>query len=93
MRCWGEGDNGRLGYNSTADVGDGAIDIQTAGDVPVGGSVAQISAGSSTTCALLTNEAVRCWGQGDFLGLNINGTNVGDGIGSSIIAAGDVPYQ
>ncbi|MCB1323749.1 MAG: hypothetical protein H7A21_11995 [Spirochaetales bacterium] len=93
VRCWGEGDNGRLGYNSTADVGDGAIDIQTAGDVPVGGSVAQISAGSSTTCALLTNEAVRCWGQGDFLGLNINGTNVGDGIGSSIIAAGDVPYQ
>jgi len=37
LRCWGSGGNGALGYNSTANVGDGSgLSIISAGDVPTG---------------------------------------------------------
>lgn len=61
VRCWGEGDNGRLGYGDTADVPVPAA----AGDVPLGGTALQVSAGEAHTCAVLDDGAVRCWGEGD----------------------------
>jgi alpha-tubulin suppressor-like RCC1 family protein len=64
VRCWGLGTDGRLGYASTATLGDGAG--ETPADLPnvdVGGTVKQIAAGGQHTCALLTNGTVRCWGR------------------------------
>lgn len=91
VRCWGFGASGRLGYNAIANVGDGGTSIIAAGDVPIGGTVSQIAAGNSHTCALLSSGAVRCWGLGSDGRLGHNATtNIGDG-GTSIIAAGDVP--
>jgi alpha-tubulin suppressor-like RCC1 family protein len=93
VRCWGAGGFGQLGYNSRANIGDGlGVLMQSLGDVPLGGKAAAISAGGNHTCALLTNGAVRCWGQGfgGELGHNSTG-NIGDGSGPSIEAAGDVP--
>lgn len=59
VRCWGKGD--RLGYGGTDDIGDDETPA-SAGDVPVGASVDQVSAGGEHTCALTTAGTVRCWG-------------------------------
>ena len=92
VRCWGAGTAGRLGYGNTNPVGDGTgQSILAAGDVPVGATVKQISAGNHHVCAVLNTGGVRCWGNGATGRLGYNGVaNVGDG-GGSITAAGDVP--
>ena len=61
VRCWGEGLFGRLGYGNENRIGDNETPASV-GDVPVGGSVVQVSAGSVHTCALLETGNVRCWG-------------------------------
>lgn len=93
VRCWGQGTDGELGFNNTADVGlDTGPTIATAGDVPIGADAVAISSGFDHTCALLANAKVRCWGLGDFGRLGYNsGSRVGNGVGPSIITAGDVP--
>ncbi len=64
VRCWGSGANGRLGYGSTADVGDnetpGSVSTVDLGEV----NAVAIAAGASNTCATLANGSVRCWGAG-----------------------------
>jgi alpha-tubulin suppressor-like RCC1 family protein len=88
VRCWGNGQNGRLGYGNQNSIGDDESPA-AAGDVPVGGTVAQISAGYAHTCAVLVTGKVRCWGLGQTgqLGYgNIN--NIGDN--ESPASAGDV---
>lgn len=88
VRCWGHGGFGELGYGETDNVGDDETPA-SAGDVPVGGPVAAISAGASHTCALLVSGGVRCWGAGDAGRLGYGGTeSVGDDEPAS--AGGDV---
>ena len=78
VRCWGDGSVGALGYGNTNDIGDNETPA-SAGDVNVGGPVAQIAVGAFHTCALLTSGAVRCWGLAvdGQLGLG-NTNNIGD---------------
>jgi alpha-tubulin suppressor-like RCC1 family protein len=63
VRCWGRGFDGQLGYGNTNSIGDNETPA-SAGDVTVGGTVTQLAAGYSHTCALLNSNAVRCWGWG-----------------------------
>jgi alpha-tubulin suppressor-like RCC1 family protein len=93
VRCWGTGADGRLGYDNTTNVGDGVgPSIVTSGAVPLGRPARAISAGSAHTCAILDDGTVRCWGTGASGRLGYgNTTNVGDGVGPSIVAAGAVP--
>lgn len=65
VRCWGVGGNGRLGYGNTTNVGDNETPASV-GDVPLGGTAVQVSAGQWHTCALMTTGKVRCWGAGNF---------------------------
>ena len=64
VRCWGFGGNGRLGYGNTDTIGDN----ETPGSLPAsvnlgaGRTAKAITAGSGHTCAILDNDAVRCWG-------------------------------
>ena len=80
VRCWGEGDSGRLGLGNANDVGDN----ETPGSVATvalgtGRQAVAISAGASHTCALLDNGSVSCWGEGDFGRLGYgNATDIGD---------------
>lgn len=91
VRCWGNGANGRLGHNSTSNIGNGVQSIIAAGDIPLGGLARQVAAGSDSTCALLTSGSVRCWGNGTDGALGYNSTsNVGDGVGPNILTVGDV---
>lgn len=63
VRCWGLGDDGRLGYGNTTTIGDSEAP-GTAGPVDLGAgrSARAISAGTNHTCALLDDGSVRCWG-------------------------------
>ena len=88
VRCWGLGTNGRLGYATTTNIGDDETPAD-AGDVDVGGTVAQIVAGEEHTCALLDTGAVRCWGVGGSGRLGYgNDNNIGDD--ETPASAGDV---
>lgn len=83
LYCWGEGKSGRLGYGNTDDIGDGTPvtpEPPLSGgpiDVGAGRTVLTASAGSITTCALLDNLTVRCWGSGAIVGQGID-TIIGD---------------
>jgi alpha-tubulin suppressor-like RCC1 family protein len=81
VRCWGFGFDGRLGYGSTANVGDTPSSTPaTAGPVNLGTgrTAVAISTGGSHTCAILDDGTVRCWGYGNWGELGYGSTaNVG----------------
>jgi alpha-tubulin suppressor-like RCC1 family protein len=54
VRCWGEGDNGRLGTGSTSDRSTPATVISS--------GVKAISVNDAFSCAVLTTGELRCWG-------------------------------
>jgi alpha-tubulin suppressor-like RCC1 family protein len=67
VRCWGFGLSGQLGNAenlSSARPRSVRTAPASAGASGVLGSVASVSAGSNHACALLTNGAIRCWGEG-----------------------------
>ncbi len=64
MKCWGENFRGQLGLGDTQDIGDSRTPDEFP-PVEVGGPVRSIAVASDTTCALLENGDVRCWGAGD----------------------------
>lgn len=61
LRCWGMNELGQLGYGDTIPRGT-AGGVLSVSDIAVGGPVAQVVAGLTHTCALLTDGKVRCWG-------------------------------
>ena len=83
LACWGDNDEGQLGYGNTDNVGDGSLadpePVLSGGIVDVGAdrTVLSASAGFKTTCVLLDNLTVRCWGRGGSIGLGTTET-VGD---------------
>ena len=62
VRCWGFGENGRLGYGNKNNI------FSPAEAPPVnlgpGRTARAITAGASHTCAILDDGSVRCWGNG-----------------------------
>ncbi|HEV8551624.1 MAG TPA: hypothetical protein VGQ57_21395 [Polyangiaceae bacterium] len=82
--CWGNSAYGQLGYGNTDTIGDDELP-SSAGTVEVttgsGVTVAEIVTGSSFTCALLSDDAVKCWGDnggGELGNGKIDGYAVGD---------------
>jgi len=61
VRCWGENDVGQLGYGHKNWLGDNPGEMPTP-DVTLGGDAVQIATGSQSSCALLDDGTVRCWG-------------------------------
>jgi alpha-tubulin suppressor-like RCC1 family protein len=60
--CWGIGTNGQLGNNSTTS---SSVPVAvSAGAVPSGATLTQISGKSSTFCVLSSAGAAYCWGSG-----------------------------
>ncbi len=89
VRCWGRGNNGRLGlgYPSWVGIYDTPIDHDV---VDVGGRVEQLVAGNAHTCARFSSGRVRCWGWAGHGQLGYGDT---EDIGDDEVpaAAGDVP--
>ena len=68
VKCWGSGDNGKLGSGEEDDLGDGKDEMGN--NLPIidfGNSrtAKAISAGGYHTCAILSDNNVKCWGSGN----------------------------
>lgn len=65
VRCWGSNSNGQLGRGDTASIGDNET-VYSAGNLTFGAGVTvrDLALGGSHTCAVFTNGAARCWGNG-----------------------------
>ncbi len=64
VKCWGEFNDGRLGYpGQRSNVGDDETPA-TMGWLELGEPVAQLSLGYNHSCALHATGTVRCWGLG-----------------------------
>ena len=92
VRCWGDGQYGELGYDSTKSVSDGAPGDVTMANLPavnLGGHRAiAVSAGELDTCAILDDDTVRCWGYGGYGSLGYDSeNNVGDGVAGHVTMA------
>ncbi|QQR91474.1 MAG: hypothetical protein IPJ88_07050 [Myxococcales bacterium] len=88
VRCWGGNNHGQLGYGNTNTIGDNETPA-SAGDVSVGGTVTQVKASETLSCALLDIGTVRCWGWGFTGQLGYGNTNsIGDN--ETPASAGDV---
>ncbi len=62
VKCWGSGQFGQLGDGVTRGF------VPSLSPVTVSGvtTATEIASGSETTCALLMDTTVRCWGRGDY---------------------------
>ena len=56
LKCWGEGDNKRLGTGNNNDKKTPGVANN------LGGAAKQVSAGYAHTCAVLVNGTLKCWG-------------------------------
>ena len=65
VRCWGYGEDGRLGTGNTRTIGDDETPGSIAPvDLGPGRTARAVSAGAGHTCAVLDDGSVRCWGYG-----------------------------
>lgn len=80
VRCWGDGQNGRLGLASTTNVGDTPARLpDMVPTVSLGGAAQAVTAGSAHTCVRMVDGAVRCFGLGGDGRLGLGNTvSVGD---------------
>lgn len=85
--CWGEGSQGRLGNNDTADR---LVPTRVAqGELPTSARFTYITPGNDHTCALASNNKTYCWGNGDNGRLGNNG--VEQKLAPSLVAQGSLP--
>jgi alpha-tubulin suppressor-like RCC1 family protein len=90
LKCWGQAGDGALGYGNENNVGDNETPAAV-GVVDLGPSdtVKAVSAGGAFTCAILTNNTVKCWGLNDSgqVGLGIPATT------AATLSIGDDPGE
>jgi cysteine-rich repeat protein len=90
VRCWGRGNDGRLGYGNTAYIGV-TQSPEDVGTVSLSGAATEIAAGLAHTCALLESGEVQCWGLGASGQLGYaNTATIGDNETPSSIGVVDV---
>ncbi|CAE7596298.1 HERC3 [Symbiodinium microadriaticum] len=77
VKCWGVGNNGRLGYGDTIFRGDEANEMGNfLPEVDLGGlSAVQVIAGNQHFCARLSDGSLKCWGINDAGQLGLGDTN------------------
>ncbi|MFZ4719651.1 MAG: fibronectin type III domain-containing protein [Ilumatobacteraceae bacterium] len=65
VKCWGSGNSGRLGNENTVDIGDQPGEMGNSlptVNLGTGRTAKRITAGYVETCAILDNDALKCWG-------------------------------
>ncbi|MCB0326472.1 MAG: hypothetical protein KDD52_02530 [Bdellovibrionales bacterium] len=85
IKCWGNGGAGKLGYENTNTLGTSSSHMGSNlnfVNVGTGLTVQEVRASYSHTCALLSNDSVKCWGGNNYgqLGQG-NMTNLGESTG------------
>ena len=78
VKCWGFGAGGRLGLNNEDNVGDTAEaghPVSSVSPISLGGSAISVAAGAEHSCAVLSDNSVKCWGANASGQLGNNGAN------------------
>jgi len=78
VKCFGEGDNGRLGYASSSDIGRSAAtmgDALVAVDLGTDRTARAIATGAAHSCAALDDGTMKCWGLNDDGQLGVGDTD------------------
>jgi len=85
VKCWGDAISGKLGQGSTTDRGDGGGEMGDSlayTDLGTGRTATKLHVGAASTCALLDNSTIKCWGEGSSGELLSGSTaDLGDGGG------------
>lgn len=85
IKCWGNGEYGKNGYENTAKIGDQLDEVgDNLGFVNLGtvNTALDIANSNTATCAVLTTGDVKCWGDGRYIGkANGSTSNLGDDAG------------
>jgi alpha-tubulin suppressor-like RCC1 family protein len=92
LYCWGSNTWGQLGYGNTSTVGDTNVP-RNAGAVSLGSSriAVGVATGGRSTCVILDNGTVKCWGLNNSGQLGYGHTeNIGDNETPSAIAPVDL---
>lgn len=64
LKCWGSNDSGQLGQGHTADLGDGPNEMgDNLNPIPLGKKVMSVAAAYTSTCVILDDSSVKCWGE------------------------------
>lgn len=69
VKCWGANGSGQLGLGDTLTRGDESNemgDFLPAVDLGAGKKAKAVAAGASYTCALLTDNRLKCWGRNEY---------------------------
>ena len=94
VKCWGQGDRGRLGYGDN----NNRSAPEATATLNLGRSAVSITASSEHTCALLDDGSAKCWGYNGNGELGNGGNsganppvsvNLGQGVRAKVIKAGD----
>ncbi|MFK7872153.1 MAG: RCC1 domain-containing protein [Oligoflexales bacterium] len=94
LKCWGSGLGGALGYGDTSNRGYGSPqmgDSLAVVDLGAVSTVQSVSTGLGFSCAILTDNNLKCWGWNSFGQLGNGSTSyVGDGPGEMGINLGSI---
>jgi hypothetical protein len=83
VKCWGDNSYGQLGYGDTRSRGGATTDMGDAlplVDLGSGRTATALAASHYSTCAILDDGNVKCWGLGGLTGQGAKG-NIGDAPG------------
>ena len=89
VKCWGDNFYGQLGIGNTNTIGDDINEMGdnlTAVDLGSGRTAIDLGLGMYSSCAVLDNGSVKCWGANTYGQLGIGNTNT---IGDDINEMGD----
>jgi hypothetical protein len=92
IRCWGNNVHGQLGNGGTGNVGVSPNHVSNIKYIGFSDTLLslQVTAGSTHTCAVFTNERIRCWGYGSQGALGYGSTQSIGGTGSTSMLS--LPY-
>jgi cysteine-rich repeat protein len=85
VRCWGANGSGQLGHGNTEDFGDEPGELPPP-LTPIGGTIDELKSAVYSTCALMADATLRCWGSG------VNGL-LGNGLVGPASTIGDQPGE
>ena len=87
VKCWGRSNRGQLGYDNSNTVGGSSSQMgANLPQVNLGLTAKAITAGDQHTCAILSNDSLKCWGGNLFGQLGIESTvDTGDTSGEMAV--------
>ncbi len=74
VKCWGHGQLGELGNGSSSQLGDQPGEMANLPAVSLGRPATKLAVGFGTSCAILDDNSLKCWGQKISGPLNISAT-------------------